>query len=104
MSGVNSNMLYKPWDLELDYSNTLYISDTQNHRIQKYLFDALNGTTIAGVESGILGSNSSELQFPRRILLDSNNGIYISDSNNQRIQYWIIGDISGETVAGTGER
>ena len=103
--GVNNTMLNKPWDLEWDdYSNTLYIADTENNRVQKYLLNALNGTTIAGIASGTLGSNSSGLYFPRRILLDLHNGIYISDTNNQRVQYWTIGDTPGETVAGTGRK
>ncbi|CAF1234757.1 unnamed protein product [Rotaria sordida] len=101
-SGSTSDKLNTPIDLAVDFSNTLYIADFNNHRIQKWLTGALNGTTVAGQASGTSGTGAAYLRAPTGVIIDSNNNIYVSDSNNARIQEWINGATSGTTIAGTG--
>ncbi|CAM4917369.1 unnamed protein product [Rotaria socialis] len=100
--GNNSSQLNTPADVSVDFSNTLYIADYGNNRIQKWLSGASNGTTVAGQASGISGSNATDLQHPAGILVDSTGNIYIADTNNHRIQFWAKGALSGVTIAGTG--
>jgi hypothetical protein len=50
-SGVAANQLYMPISIAVDTSKTLYISENGNHRIQKFLPGASNGTTVAGVST-----------------------------------------------------
>lgn len=97
-SGVNANELNNPYGLALDSSNSLYIVDRQNNRVQKYVAGASTGSTVAGQASGTGGSTSSQLDEPEYIIVDSNSNIYITDSLNHRIQLWYNGTSSGLTV------
>jgi len=90
-----------PWDLTLDWSNTLYVSDRQNNRVQKFLRGSLNGSTVAGDANGQSGRNLSRLNDTFGIAVDWNDNLYISDRYNYRIQLWLNGAISGSTIAGT---
>ncbi|CAF4539650.1 unnamed protein product, partial [Rotaria sp. Silwood2] len=60
-SGSDSTHLNTPWDVTLDYQNSLYIADRNNHRIQKYLVGSLSGITVAGQANGTSGSTLSYL-------------------------------------------
>lgn len=37
MNGSNSNLLNEPWSVALDRQLNLYVADSKNHRIQKFL-------------------------------------------------------------------
>ena len=37
VNGTNATTLYAPWSLRLDSQLNLYVADTNNHRIQKFL-------------------------------------------------------------------
>lgn len=87
----------------MDWSNTLYITDRYNNRVQKFLINAKNGTTIAGQSNAIFGSMSNQLDQPTGIYVNSNGDVYISDTNNNRIQRWNNGDTFGRTVFGNGK-
>ncbi len=100
--GGNSNQqLDLPYGLYLDESNSyLYIADTSNHRIQRYqLGNAMNGTTVAGGNGQ--GTGNQQLNTPFGVCVSKNTGaIYIADTFNHRIQYWIPGATSGVTIVG----
>ncbi|CAF1336343.1 unnamed protein product [Rotaria sordida] len=105
LSGVTGNasdQLKLPKDAILDSPNILYIADSGNHRIQKYVIGDLTGTTLAGQTSGIGGSSASHLNSPSSVLIDSNGGLYVADTNNHRIQFWSNGVSSGITIVGNG--
>jgi sugar lactone lactonase YvrE len=103
-AGLASNQLNAPIDMALDSSNTLYISDCFNNRVQKWVADAPNATTVAGQANGVGGATAAYLRGPIGVLVDSNNNIYVSDSTNHRIQFWANGVSSGTTIAGTGRK
>ncbi|CAF1209747.1 unnamed protein product [Adineta ricciae] len=98
--GNASNLLNQPTDIVLIHPNLLYIADYGNHRIQKYQLGNSNGTTVADEAYGSGGSLSNQLKNPSCIHIDSSNGIYISDSGNNRVQYWGNNMLTGITVAG----
>jgi hypothetical protein len=101
VSGVSGNTNYHlnaPASITLDYSNTLYISDFNNDRVQKYLRDASVGSTVAG--NGVGGSSSNQLHGPYNVVLNTNGDIFVADSKNNRIQFWSNGGNSGTTIAG----
>ena len=101
LNGSTSSRLNLPWDLTLDWSNTLYVSDRQNNRVQKFLRGSLNGSTVAGDANGQSGRNLSRLNDTFGIAVDWNDNLYISDRYNYRIQLWLNGATSGSTIAGT---
>ena len=100
VAGTSLNKLDRPFGFALDASNTLYIADQQNHRIQKWLRGASSGSTIAGQASGTSGTSLSDLYQPSAVILDTNGDMYISDTSNNRVQYWPTIATSGTTVAG----
>lgn len=97
-TGNASNLLANPADVVLDWANNLYVVDSNNYRIQKYLFGSTIGQTVAG--TGANGSTPSRLFGPTRLLLDTNENLYISDSYNSRVQFWSKGAVNGTTIAG----
>ncbi len=95
-----------PTALSIDTSGSLYVADTDNHRIRKISAGVI--TTVAGSgEQGFGGDGQAAVAA----LLDSPAGVavdpsrpgrfYIADTHNQRIR---MVDVSGNisTVSGTG--
>ena len=103
VAGNSGDPLNSPLDVIVNYANTLFIVDYGNNRAQKYLMGASNGTTIAGNTNGNAGASSNELHSPSRIIVGSDGDFYITDTDNDRIQFWLNGASVGTTVAGTGK-
>lgn len=100
-SNTAANNLFYPFGLHVDSSNTLYIADWNNNRVQKWLYGASNGITVAGQANGATGSNSSFLSSATGVAVDSSGNVYVTDVGNARIQLWSSGATSGTTIAGT---
>ena len=83
--GVNSTSLYRPLGLTLDPMGNLYVADMMNHRIQFFRAGSFVGQTIAGMVS-VNGTNSTLLNRPYWVALDSQLNLYVSDSSNDRVQ------------------
>jgi hypothetical protein len=101
--GVSASQLNTPVDIALTPSNTLYIADYFNNRVQKCLVGASSCVTVAGQANTNLSSTAAYLYYPAGVYVDSNENIYVSDSANHRVQLWINGATVGTTVAGTGQ-
>ncbi|CAF4141352.1 unnamed protein product [Adineta steineri] len=99
--GSQANQFKYPYGLYVDTSdsNTLYVADTGNNRIQKWLYGASNGITVAG-QSAVGGSALNQLSTPVTLIMDMNRAMYIVDSGNNRIILWLLGATSGILIAG----
>lgn len=95
--GSGPNTLYSPKGMFVDITATIYIADTFNHRIQKWLNNACYGITVAG--TGILGTSLSQLYYPVAIIVDMNGYMYITDQFNNRILRWAPNSCTGECIA-----
>ncbi|CAF0908373.1 unnamed protein product [Adineta steineri] len=75
----------------------IWIADSDNNRIVKWV----NSTTALTV-CGSYGTNSDQFNYPAALFVDTaaGNTLYVADFNNHRIQMWLSGATSGETVAG----
>ncbi len=104
IAGNGSNQLNTPIDASLDYQNSLYIADRNNHRIQKYLMGASYATTVAGNGSGIGGTSLNALPYPAQALIISNGDMFVTDTYNHRILKWSSGSSSAVVVAGVTGR
>ncbi|CAF3633117.1 unnamed protein product [Rotaria sordida] len=60
------------------------------------------GTTVAGVTNNS-STDTSRLNTPRDVFLDTVNTLVVADTTNNRIQRWTIGAIQGATVAGQAD-
>jgi hypothetical protein len=98
--GNGINQLNRPVDVVPDRYQNFYIAEMNNARVQKYLFNTLVGTIVAG--TGTAGSSSIELINPSRVIFDSNENLYVTDNANCRVQFYKNGARNGTTVAGFG--
>lgn len=98
--GKTNDLLDSPHDAVVDYAGTIYIADYSNSRVQRYLIGASSGQTIAGQQNGTAGVLPNQLKACTNLLVDVDKNIYVSDSRNNRIQYFANGASMGMTVAG----
>ena len=87
-SGSSSNLLLEPPDITLDPMGNLYVADRNNHRIQLFYNGQFNGITIAGI-TGVSSVNTTTLDWPWSVKLDSQLNLYVADAYNYRIQKFL---------------
>ena len=98
--------LDSPSDVFLDTSGTLYIVDTNNHRLRAIAASDNTISTIAGTGApGFSGdggvATNAQFAFPRAVFVDTSGSIYIADRFNHRVRRInTSGDIT--TLAGDG--
>ena len=80
-AGAGFSMLRSPRGIFVDMSLTLYVADSVNNRIQKFLSGQVNGTTVAGVGK----SGTILLSEPADVIVDGNGYLFIVDFGNSRI-------------------
>ncbi|CAF1144804.1 unnamed protein product [Adineta steineri] len=105
-TGATNQFLNGPKGFYFDKkSDTIYVADTGNHRIQKWLKNAEQGITVAGSSSGKRGEDAASLWFPENVFIDDQtNVIYVTDTNNNRIQRWLFNASQAETIIGASGR
>ncbi|CAF1258045.1 unnamed protein product [Adineta ricciae] len=101
ISGNASNQLYTPFGMSRDMNDgTVYVADTSNNRIMRYLYNASSGTVVAGGNGN--GNNISQLNFPTSVYFESSsNSLVIVNYNGNNILRWKIGDSGWTLVAGS---
>ena len=96
--GNAANQLASPSGLFLEVGTlTVWIADTNNHRIVKW-----SSPSVGVVVCGSYGSGSNHFNYPSDLFVDVNtsNTLYVADTYNHRIQRWLSGYNNGTTVAG----
>ena len=99
--GSGLNQMNSPNSVEIDSSNRIFVMDG-NSRIVRYPSNSSSGTSgtiVAGGNGN--GTSANQLGTPKDFKIDSNGGLYISDEQNRRVQYWASGATTGTTVAGS---
>jgi DNA-binding beta-propeller fold protein YncE len=90
------------YGLFIDIYDNLYCSMHDLHQVvMKSLHSSISMSTIVA-GTGCLGSASNMLCYPHGIFVDINLNLYVADWANNRIQYFIAGQLNGTTVAGNG--
>lgn len=79
--GSGQRQFKNPHDVATDANGNVYVSDYQNHRIQKFDSEGFFLT-----EWGGMGSGDGQLAFPEGIATDSACNVYVADRANNRIQ------------------
>ena len=95
-NGKDPDQLNGPSGIFITDDGVLYITDCENHRIQKWIIGAKSGITVAG--TGFKGRGLSELNRPFTVLVDLNGYIYITDFGNHRIMRWAPDATVGECL------
>ncbi|CAF3345313.1 unnamed protein product [Rotaria socialis] len=83
-------------------NNTLYCSLASEHLIVKVELNSSTMAPIIAVGTGCPGSVSDMLDHPHGIFVDTNSYLYVADTDNNRIQRFAPGQLSGTTLAGFG--
>jgi sugar lactone lactonase YvrE len=94
---ANEARLSGPTGIALDEAGTLYIVDSGNNRIRRVDADTGVITTVAGTsEAGYSGDGGppaqARFQGPSGILFDACGNIWISDSGNQVVRRFWVGN------------
>ena len=87
----------EPWGIAIGSDGSIYVTDTWNHRVQKFTAD---GEFIT--QWGYFGAAENPDGFwgPRGILVDEENRVFIADTGNKRIA---IFDANGNFITQFGE-
>ncbi|CAF1192952.1 unnamed protein product [Adineta ricciae] len=82
------DQLNSPTGVYADEQETVYIADTNNHRVMRWLKGATSGTLIAGGNGE--GSSSDQLNYPSDVFLDREGNLYVTDTLNNRVQKFLV--------------
>ncbi|CAF3926629.1 unnamed protein product [Adineta steineri] len=96
--GDQVNQLNFPSFIFVDKDQSVYVSDTYNHRVMKWRKDAEEGTIVAGGNGD--GKNLNQLSSPAGIFVDDLGQIYVADQGNHRVMRWREKKEEGEIVVG----
>ncbi len=89
--------------LFVDTNDTLYCSMYHaNQVVKRSLNDPEMTSVIVAAGTGFPGSAFNELHGPHGIFVDVNFDLYVTDSENNRVQLFQSGESNGITVAGYG--
>ncbi len=104
--------LNTPIGVAVDAQGTIYIGDSENHRVRKVgtngVISTAAGTGIEGVTGDGGDATSAQLAYPMGVAIDGLDNVYIADSYNDRIRRidanGVITTIIGEqTSPGIGD-
>ncbi|CAF4359310.1 unnamed protein product [Rotaria sp. Silwood2] len=80
-----------PSSIFVDLNGTMYIMDTANCRVVKWLPGQPLGFTVAGGHGN--GTTLDKIGTSFAIYLDSQSNIYVSDYSNNRVTKWFTGNL-----------
>ncbi|CAF2021467.1 unnamed protein product [Rotaria magnacalcarata] len=75
-------------DLVVDQLGTVYVVDSINHRIIRWLKGSKYGSAIIGGHG--IGSGIAQLAYPEDLQFDKQGNLYVVDLNNNRVQMFTI--------------
>ncbi|CAF1540897.1 unnamed protein product [Adineta steineri] len=96
--GNQLNQLDYPSFIFVDEDQSIYVTDTGNHRVVKWRKDAKEGKVVAGGNGQ--GENLNQLSCPHGLIADDLGRIYVVDFWNHRIMRWCEGKEEGEMIVG----
>jgi sugar lactone lactonase YvrE len=86
--GDGLNQLHAPWGFYIDNDDkTIYVADTNNHRIVEWRCGATSGRVVAGGNGQ--GNRNDQLNHPRDVIIDKKSDSFIiCDTENRRVIQW----------------
>ena len=93
---VAAGTFNEPWGIAVGRDGSVYVTDTWNHRVQKF---TANGKFVT--EWGIFGQGETPDSFygPRGLAVDAEGRVYVSDTGNKRI---VVFDANGNFITQFG--
>ena len=98
--GSANNQFHTPKGIDIDSNTgTLYVSDSQNHRVMAYASGATSGTIAAGGNGPGIATN--QLFFPSGLYWDSaSNSLFVANTGANNIVRWVMGATQWSIVVG----
>ncbi|CAF0898248.1 unnamed protein product [Adineta steineri] len=94
-TGSDSIKLNSPQDVYIDQYGNMYVLDTNNHRVQKFINGTTHGETIAGLTESC-GCSLKQLCFPRGFAFDpTDTFMYVADRSCERVIRFLTNSTSG---------
>jgi len=84
--------------ITVDKNGFVYVSDSGNHRVVKWMVNATEGIIVAGGNNN--GSRTDQLTIPNGIIVDEKKTIYVADNENHRVMSIPAGTRNGTIIAG----
>lgn len=88
-----AGQLRSPWGIAVDGAGDVYVTDTGNHRVEK--FDR-EGNFIT--QWGGFGNSDGQFNFPYGIAVDAKGSVFVVDSGNTRVQQFMPADEGSELL------
>ncbi len=88
-----AGQLRSPWGIAVDSQGDVYVTDTGNHRVQKFDRD---GNFIT--QWGGFGNADGHFNFPFGIVVDARGSVFVADSANTRVQQFMPAEEGGERL------
>ena len=88
-----AGQLRSPWGITVDGAGDVYVTDTGNHRIEK--FDK-EGNFIT--QWGGFGNGKGQFNFPYGIAVDAKGSVFVVDSGNTRVEQFMPADEGSERL------
>ena len=89
-AGAGFSDLNYPYAIALDLNSTMYILDTTNYRVVKWLYGQPLGFAVVGGRG--LGSTLDKIGTSYALYLDDQSNIYVSENSNHRVTKWTAGN------------
>jgi len=97
MGGAMENLSF-PSSVAFLSDGSLLVSDTNNHRIQRFAPGEMRASTVIGSMFCKAGSDLSELNSPSGICVNSNDDVFVADRGNSRVLCFRSGSKQAEVV------
>src|SRR5437867_2275655 len=85
--GQEPGQFWNPWGIAVDRDGFVYVTDTGNHRVQKFDRDGNFETQWGG-----FGGARGQFNFPYGIAVDRRGSTFVLDSSNFRVQQFMTAD------------
>ena len=100
--GAALDQLNVPRQIFVDADCSVFVSDSWNHRVMKWMKGASEGMVVAGGQRA--GNSRTQLSSPSGIFVDQMGSVYVADQGNDRVMRWAKGAREGEVIlGGSGE-
>ncbi len=96
----------KPQGMAFDFSGNMYIADTYNNRVRKVTtggtISTFAGTGLPGFSGDGGAATSAKLNEPTSVAVDSNDNVFVADSENSLVRKITPGGIISTYAGGGG--
>ncbi|CAF3433087.1 unnamed protein product [Rotaria sp. Silwood2] len=87
-AGSSLRQSHYPGGVIVDQWGTVYVADSESHRVMRWQKGAMEGKIVAGGNDR--GAQPNQLNRPSGLLFDKHGNLFVSDYGNHRVQKFEI--------------